>query len=121
MLNSIQGEDNLVFLVTDQKAEVLAGIELELKFSELVSRGRCQRELSVQQTNWQFSGCTVSTCPVQDLSYHTRTARTATWFETKVNVVVIRLVEELPGRNRAPYSSRDRLQAGIEQETKAVF
>lgn len=114
MLNSIQGEYNLVFLVTDGQAKVLSWVKLDLKFSVLVRGSIGSSDLSLHEADWHLLSSAAGALAIEDLSYYAGAFRAPSRFETKVDVVVVGLIEKLPRRHRTPYPGRNWLQVGIE-------
>ena len=99
-VNAVEGEDDLVcFVMTDREAQVVAGLELELEFAELIGYSLGQRRRSRVQPDGHFLSCPVAACPVQDLPYYARGIRIPARFETEINVVIIRFVKKLPRRD----------------------
>ena len=55
--------------------------------------------------------------PIQDLPNQRDTVHPALWFQAKIDDVVVGFVQELPGRDGASQTCRNRLKTGIEHKT----
>jgi hypothetical protein len=98
-MNFIEGEDNSIFFFggANRNTQVLGGIEFDLKFAKLIRRSLSNWQLPFLQAHSYSVGYPVFTCPVQYLSNQASAVCLSAWFETQVDVVVIRFIEELPG------------------------
>ncbi len=118
-ISPIQGQDNGWFFIPDNRnVEVGAGVELELKFSELIRVGRLELQRTLLQVNGQSLDGLGGMAAVHDLSDQRDTFGLG--IEAEVHVKFISLEQELPSGNRATNRSFRGLQEGIEDEPNAL-
>jgi hypothetical protein len=104
-MNSMEGENDLIgSIVANGDVQANGTVKFELKFAKTIGSGLRNLPLPFLNADGNACGHPVHAFAGEDLPYQTGAIGFPARFQAKVDVVVIRLIQKLSGRNRTSNS-----------------